>query len=239
MTTQFGAVSGRRRRPNYTGIINAQSPNLPQWMRLGKEAKFADERLALDREGLRLTKEATQEQQDKENLALMLGVGQTALQGYMGYKENKAVDEIISNIPVKGATTKPAVAPFDWSRVQDPSQIPKKTIASEVVNAPTIGTETTPSFFSKEGLLNKEAWGEALTSGATWGGGLTGTMASSLFGGDDSTKNALIGAGVGGLTSWAMSGGLQTLLKGGGLGGGDMYSSVIGAGMGWLGSLFL
>jgi len=217
MATQFSAVTGgRRRRIPYIERINAQTPQLAQMIQAQKANQRADREFAF-------REDMAEDAREKEKLAMMLGVGNIGLQGYMGYKKNQAIEKLLTPEVTKEVAT-PALSPVGYGG-------PGGEPGVGGISTPT-GEGATPGLFSKVG--------ESLTSGSPWLGGLAGTIGSkALVKGDNKFKKAAVGAGIGGATSWVASGGLQKLLTGGGFGGGDPYDTVLGSIFGGAGGLFI
>ena len=253
MITQASAVTGgRKRRIPYVERINAQTPQLASMIQAQRESERADEGLGIQRDQLALNEEmfgynkanterewgmredAADDAEDKDKLAMMLGLGNLGVQGYMGHKRNTAIESLLTP-EVSKATAAPALSKVtpNTPGVMSSGQVPS---GSGIMTTPSAKT---PGFFSKAGLSNVPGWKSSLTSGSTWLGGMAGTVgANALYKGDNKVKKAAIGAGVGGAVSWAASGGLQKLLSGGGAGGGNPYDTVLGSVLGGIGGLF-
>ena len=223
--SQFRAVTGgRRRKPNYVAMINAQLPYLPSLMETKRQSEMADEMMKLEKKRFGIEEDVAETQKKRENLAMMLGLGNLGLKGYFGYKRNKALENILDATEVAEPIKK-------FAKISYSPGSPGPSITSETVKAKA-------PFFTREGVGTAKNWLESLTSFSPWVGGASGFAAGKLLGGKDKLKSGLAGAGAGGLTSWALSGGLKKLLTGQGAGA-DIYDTIVGSVLGGVfGGLF-
>lgn len=212
--TQLGAVTGRTLRPRYTGRINAMLPYLPNIYAQKQQNEYQDKLIDLENEKLaqteRLAKEETEltkkalKQQKKDTrtgnyLAALSTAGDLGI-GMMKYKGwQNILDKMSGGTDVMGGTT----------------GVGGSLIGSGLEDK---GVGTGGMYSSDMGTGGSDVLG-ALKSGKTWTGAAVGSLAGKFLGGDDNWKGALIGAGVGGFTSWLSGGDLVNNIVGGLLGG--------------------
>ena len=82
MYGQMGAVTGLRKRPSYTDIINAETPYLPGKVQAGKDRAHQEEMDAFNKEiaekEWQLADESAHEQRKQQNRANNLGYANLA-----------------------------------------------------------------------------------------------------------------------------------------------------------------
>lgn len=213
---QLQAVTGRRIKPKYRDIIEAQVPYLLDRYRIKKENELTQQGLDLQAKGLEqntaLAREALDEEKKQARRSNLIALGNLGLQTGLG-----------------------AYSVFSDKTPEAPIISPKTTDIAQKTTAITpdlgftsseTGGSTAVPFLSKSGILDTSKWKGAFTEPSTYGGAGIGTLAARTIGKDKSTlTKALIGAGAGGLASAAFSGG-------------SPYESVVGAVLGGLGGIF-
>ena len=88
MATQQSIISRRKIRPNYTDIINAQTPYLAGLKSTLEEKKYRDKELELQEENM-------EQQEEEAKKAAVLGAANLGVQGYVGYRQNKILSEAL------------------------------------------------------------------------------------------------------------------------------------------------
>ena len=215
---QFYGLTGRKTKPNYVDIINAQTPYLSRKKAIKDEEAYRNKVLALQESELSQTSVLARERLEAEKKAstraMGIGLGQLGIETYTGRKRDQELKAIIEGATGgKGAaTTTPSKAAYGLSDAYDASG----NFAADIGDKLNIK----PSFFSKEGITDVSSWKAGLSK---WGpiavGALTGgTVGAELgekflpFGGE--RERRIIGGA-------ATAGGLSYLASG------DPYTAAI------------
>ena len=226
MPTQLGAVTGRRAKPRYREMIEAQLPYLYPMRELEQQKAYQEATLGLERRGLTL-QEKEMAQREKE-LAEWEALKQEKLeearkQARIGNIFAGGNIALTTGIGLYGAMRRPTTpTPAASAATGSPSAplTATKGMGLRSVSGMPTGTAATPS----GGLIDWSRLGSTAMSPTTWAGGGLGTIAGRVFGKEDRTKRSLIGAGVGALAGGIMSGA-------------DPYTTVVSGILGGLGGL--
>jgi hypothetical protein len=238
MASQFFATRGKRPRYDYVGAINAQGKHLPGQIATKKANQFQDKEFALKKEeasataahlknmeGFEQANLSFMEKQSKRakkdsKIANMIGLGKVGTDIYFANKASNAG-------PGAKALTDTLPGFQDGLPSGSPAGSAKSIMSGGLKNAPSnIANYLKP----KGNLFGPGAvagLGGALTMPNMLKGAGAGMLASNLLTDKDDKwwKKAGIGALAGGITNYAT-------------GGGDLFSSAIGAAFGGGGGLF-
>lgn len=224
------AIGGRKVRPNYTEVINAQTAYLPALYKQKAEDEYNTSVLGLREKELGL-QERSIEQQEQE-LATMEQLEREALE-----QQKKQARQ--ANLLAGGNLALKAGLGLYGDKLAKPTTSPPTTDTGSAALGVGAGSAdpATGTGLVKSGMQGMSSswtgkatdwgkWGGALTSFEPWAGGTAGGLAANILGKDEGrTKKALIGGGVGAAVSALASGG-------------DVYKSIIGGVLGGLGGLF-
>ena len=231
--SQQYATTGRKIRPRYSDMINAQTPDIYAMMALEDQRKAqeqaqinADRNQAnIDRQFILDWKEGHEQRKD-ENRAKSIGYGKTLMDMYLKNRGNAAIDNMLDTTPQTSA--------------------PDIGSAGDVASSPDM-SEFSTGEASKGSSLGSKVWesgskmlkdfGNKLTQPSTLMGGAIGGAASNLYGGKNKWSKAGIGAGVGAASQWLLGGGLKNLITGAGEAA-DWYSTALAGGLGGALSFF-
>lgn len=194
MTTQMGAVTGRRYPANYVADINARVPYSLQIAQAQKDDEYRQAVLNQEAQRMAAEKQFADEQLDLQESqtrkANILGMGNLAANTYFGYKRANPVADVVSapgtgNVPVSG------------------SDVPRFAAGGETgLGAATGLSSLTTAAPWKSALTDWKAMGLSGLAGAGLGESVGGLIP---FGGDKE-KKVMGGALVGGVTSGLVSG---------------------------------
>lgn len=219
---QYYGLTGRKYKPDYVGVINANTRYLPAKKSLADEEAYRKRSLDLTSRSIdqsnQLGRDVLEQNQKSADTSALIGLGQL---GYSA-KTGRARDEKLLNMLEGGGGTEKA--PSGTAAPETVSGMQGVDTAKDTIMDP--GTYATPTVAAKPG-----GFMSGLTQGASnWGDiGMSslvgGTVGAGLgekyvpFGGR-STRRAIGGAATSGLLSYLSSGdpytaGISALLGGG------------------------
>ena len=92
---QAYAVTGRRYRPDYVGLIEAKRRYLPEKKRISDEAEYRKNILALETESQGLARERLEADEKASTMSSAIGLGQLGLESHYGLKRDTKLAEIL------------------------------------------------------------------------------------------------------------------------------------------------
>lgn len=201
MSLQAYGLTGRKRKQDYVGEIEARRPYLAYKKEQADTEAYRNKVLALQSDKIKADEKAA-------TRASVIGLGQLGMSTYFGKKRDDALEEIISGSGkdvVKGAVA-PTLSGADPTGT-GPGMVPMELG----------GTAKTPGFMSslKSGASN---WGTI--AGSSLSGGAAGGELAARFFGDNTLTRAAGGAVVAGGLGYLASGdpytaGISALFGGG------------------------
>jgi len=116
MDPQTYALTGKRRKPDYVGVINANTPYLPRKKELADLEAYRSRTLDLETRRLKseeqLARDALEANKKATDTSSLIGLGQLGISTYTGAERNKKLNEIIAGSGVDtGKTVAGTVAP--------------------------------------------------------------------------------------------------------------------------------
>jgi len=200
---QFSAVIGRRIRPKYVDMINAQTPYLYGKYRLREDKAFRDKEFALEEEKFEsdtaFSAQELEEQKKQAKRANLLGIGNLGVMYGMMSKKNKVLKDIYESSGPAKDTIAPAVP-----------NAATKTALAETGKA---AVAETPKFFSGAGAGTTSNWVSPAKTWQPYAAGLTGATVGADLGekyvpiGGKKEKRIIGGTVVGGGLGYMLSGG--------------------------------
>ena len=227
---QLDIVTGKLKKPDYVARINAQTPYLQSLYQYRADNAFRDKEFAQSEKELAESSrrsdvntsiafqnlDAQKKQAKRANLISGAELGITAL--------NQSDDGgIFSNF--FGGDTGDTAADATGGGIAELFNTAKDSVSS--------AASTGSPFLSGVGSKLFDSFKKP----GVWGSGAFGATVGGMLG-DSDLEKAAIGAGAGALTNFATSGGLKTLLTGGGLSGGSIFGAVSSGILGLGGGLF-
>lgn len=197
------AVTGRRYRPNYVDIIEAEKRYLPQRKALRDEQIYRDKNFALSErelaEDTRLGREALEANQKASDTSALIGLGQLGTSAYQGRTRDAKLSALLAEGGGGGKDVTGVVAP-----TVSPTNYPENSI-SPGAGVGTEGLKPTDGIWSgiKGGAKN---WG-SIASGALVGGTVGAGLGEKYvpFGGK-AERRTIGGAATAGALSYLSSG---------------------------------
>lgn len=154
MNLQNYALTGRKTRPDYVGVINANLGYLPRKKELADTEEYRKNLLALEEKGLdideqrianetQLAKDALEANKKSSDTANLIGLGQLGASTYMGAKKNKEVKKIL-DVASGGGGGKSVTGTVPSSYGESDAKIGAGGYAADVATTPAVPTAAAP-----------------------------------------------------------------------------------------------